>query len=1054
MSADISRARFDPLRDFAGVVLQQGRLLLDADFNELVALLDRRLRAETCDLTSFGPDPDQSGVAWVPRQTPDGFRVTLSGGGLSIGRGRMYVDGLLAENHGIERDGFDPLLSERTGTLDTPYLQQPYWQTPDPLPTTGTYLAYLDVWQREVTHLEDPGLVEIAVGVDTTARWQTAWQVRLLEAEGVSCTTDDEDIDGWPELTAPSDGRLTTGTVEVADEDDPCELPPLGGYRGLENQTYRVEIHDAGEPGEATFKWSRENASVVLPVTEMVSSTVLRLASVGKDDVLRVSTGDWVEILDDRFELDGRLGELRKVTVDDAERTIAFSGALDPDLQPANAEEAAARHLRVRRWDQSGVVRDGTGAQLEDLDAAGASGLITVPAAATTQVVLEHGVAVSFSVAAAAGRFRQGDYWIVAARTADASIELFDAAPPLGVHHHYARLGVLDFATGAESDCRRLWPPLPTEGGGEGCDCTVCVTPESHKSKALTLQAAIEIVKERGGGTICLDVGVYDLGDGVDIEGVRSLRIRGQGPATILTARGEALAITRSIAITVENLAVVSGAGGAAAIRLQNVLLADLHELVVLSYGSRDLGGSAIALAGVGLLLGLRRNVLVAPVGIGVQFVNDVGLLGAALRIEDNLVLASQRGIDLGGPCAYFHGCRVAGNDVLGASELGISASGAVAPGGSLDVTGNKVSARGAGIVVGADATVDQNTVNTLGEERGTDGIVVDAPGIPVEPGHVRITGNRVHGRAGGGIVLRTAVRTFMVKQNVLAGVGYGIAMEPLGKAERTAIDNNEVFDVAAREGPTGIGVGILVSNAGAAAVVGNTVARVGADVDSGGLAGIVVIASEDVRVSGNVVDGVGAEEGGFSAAGIAVFGPFERASVSDNSSRFRAGRLAPTDGRWWALLVQAGGRSGGGAISNEVGAPTRVVPLDDGAVVVGRAFAFAVAARGGHAGIASNTLSGGGREPACIVLVGGDVVAEGNQCLHAQAEKPSAVVLGGSSVIASSNRLRGDRAMLIIQTQENRLAAVGNLAPGGTHLNSPGAGIPGPWQSLNPQVA
>ena len=78
MSADISRVRFDPLRDFSGVVLQQGRLLLDADFNEYVALLDRRLRAETVDLTSFGPDPDQAGEAWVPRQTPDAFRVTAS----------------------------------------------------------------------------------------------------------------------------------------------------------------------------------------------------------------------------------------------------------------------------------------------------------------------------------------------------------------------------------------------------------------------------------------------------------------------------------------------------------------------------------------------------------------------------------------------------------------------------------------------------------------------------------------------------------------------------------------------------------------------------------------------------------------------------------------------------------------------------------------------------------------------------------------------------------------------------------------------------------------
>src|SRR6187397_2544859 len=120
MASDISRVRFDPLRDYAGVVLQQGRLLLDADFNEYVALLDRRLRAETCDLTSFGPDPGHAGVAWVPRQTPDAFRLTVAAGAITIGRGRMYVDGFLAENHGLEPLAFDPLLSEQMGGTDTP----------------------------------------------------------------------------------------------------------------------------------------------------------------------------------------------------------------------------------------------------------------------------------------------------------------------------------------------------------------------------------------------------------------------------------------------------------------------------------------------------------------------------------------------------------------------------------------------------------------------------------------------------------------------------------------------------------------------------------------------------------------------------------------------------------------------------------------------------------------------------------------------------------------------------------------------------------------------
>src|SRR3954447_2273825 len=468
MGSDVSRVRFDPLRDYAGVVLQQGRLLLDGDFNELVALLDRRLRAETCDLTSFGPDPDHAGVAWVPRQTPDGFRVTASAGKLTIGRGRMYVDGLLAENHGVAPTGFDPLLSERTGTADTPYEKQPYWPTPAALPGGGPHLAYLDVWRREVSSLEEPGLVEVAVGVDTTARSQTAWQVRLLPNIGTAtCTSDDDDIPGWLDVIRPSAGRLTTGTVAVAPEDDPCALPPTGGYRGLENQTYRVEVHAGGAPGAATFKWSRDNGSVAIPVVEMVTTTTLRLATVGKDDVLRVSTGDWVEILDDRYELGQEPGELRKVTVDDAARTITFAGAIPADLRPANAAEAAARHLRVRRWDQAGVVRRGTRTQLLDPEAPGSTGLVTVPATGATQVVLERGVVVSFSVApGGSGRFRAGDHWIFAARTADTSIEILTAAPPLGVHHHYARLGVVTFP-GSQSDCRRLWPPL----GGDGGDC-------------------------------------------------------------------------------------------------------------------------------------------------------------------------------------------------------------------------------------------------------------------------------------------------------------------------------------------------------------------------------------------------------------------------------------------------------------------------------------------------------------------------------------------------------------------------------------------------------
>jgi len=230
MGADFSRIRSDPLLDFAGVELKQGGVVLDADFNELGAVIDRRLRALANDVL---------GRSRVSSTTPLGFRVTVQGGMLRIDPGRLYVDGLLAENHGAPSDDagdrlFDPLLAEPAFADPVPYDAQPYLPSPPALPTGGRHLVYLDVWNRQVTHLERPALVEPAVGVESSSRVQTVWQVRVHPRVGnATCATPDDDIARWSALTAPSTGRLTTGTFEVPPADDPCELPPSGGYRGL-----------------------------------------------------------------------------------------------------------------------------------------------------------------------------------------------------------------------------------------------------------------------------------------------------------------------------------------------------------------------------------------------------------------------------------------------------------------------------------------------------------------------------------------------------------------------------------------------------------------------------------------------------------------------------------------------------------------------------------------------------------------------------------------------------------------------------------------------------
>jgi hypothetical protein len=1046
MGSDISRMRFDSLKDFGGLALQQGRLLLDAEFNEYVAMLDRRLRAESSDLTSFGPDPNHAGVAWVPRLTPDAFRVTASGGALTIGRGRMYVDGLLAENHGTGAMGFDDLLSEPTRTADTPYDQQPYWKTPDALPSGGPHLAYLDVWQREVTHLEDPSLIEVAVGVDTASRLQTVWQVRLLpEAGSGACTADDADLgQAWLDIIQPSGGRLTTATIEIDPTDDPCELPPSGGYRGLENQTYRVEIHDGGPAGSATFKWSRDNASVAMAVVEMVSTTELRLATLGRDDVLRISNNDWVEILDDHREFNQVAGVMRKVTVDDATRTISFTGALPADMQPADATDLAARHLRVRCWDQAGVVVDGTGATVEDLNDVGSDGVITVPSAATTQIVLEHGIVVSFSVDGPSNRFRPGDFWVFAARSADTSVELLDEAPPRGIHHHIARLGTVTFPA-SQTDCRRLWPPLDT--GGDACgDCTVCLTPESHTSGALTLQAAVDLIGETG-GTICLAPGIYDVGAGVAIDGARSLRIRGQGLLTMLVSQGTALTITSTFGITIENMAIIGGAQAPAAVAMKTVMGATIQETAILSFGNPDVQSSAIEVSGAAVMVAIRRNVLIGQVGIDGTGQQETGVFAGDLAVEDNII-GAVRGIDLGGRSLYLLSCRIDSNEIVTGGGNALTATGLVAPGGSLDVTSNKILTTGTGITVGPDATAADNTVSTFGENRGADGIVVTEGGFPAPPGHIRITGNRVHDRLGRGIALETPVSTIMVKQNILSDVGAGIVMDAKAVAEHVAIDNNVITRVEGGKATGGSVFGIAIVNAGAATIGTNSVTQVGLEnVEGTARVGILALACADVHMAGNRVTDIGRLEGYVgNAAGIAVVGPFERATVAENSVSFSGEISGPKEGTWSAVYI-ASSLDERGIFGDKA-----AVETDKGAIVINESWAFAVESRGAHSTLSSNTVSGGGRQPTCLVLTHGDLVATANQCSHEG--EIIAMYLGAQSVAASSNRVRGGDSMLVIDTAENRFSAVGNLAAGGTHLGGPGNMLPAPWDVLNPVVS
>lgn len=810
MATDLSRVRSDPLLDFAGVELKQGGVLLDADFNEGVSITDRRLRAAASDIL---------GRARVSSTTPDAFRITALATGLGIGRGRLYVDGLLAENHGAAPDdpadrSFDPLLAAPVFLDDLEYATQPYLPDPPTLPAQGRHLVYLDVWQRQVTHLERPALVESAVGVETSSRLQTVWQVQVMPetlGSGITCATPDEQIPGWPQQIATSDGRLTTGTVEVSPAEDPCELPPTGGYRGLENQLYRVEIHDPGQPGgTATFKWSRDNASVGSRVASLISTTELELDSVGRDEVLRFNTGDWIEIVDDRREFSQAAGEMRRIIdIDDASRRIVLSAPPPAEMLPSPAvfpdsEHPRAANLRVRRWDQKGLVyrtdASGTPVQIQDLDAS-SDGLIAVPAGAV-EVILEHGVTVRFDSAGPSG-FHAGDWWVFAARTGDASVEPLEQSPPRGIHHHYARLGVWDVPNGTVTDCRNPWPP-PVTAGGDTCACTVCVDPERHASGQMTLQMAIDLVRQRGGGTVCIEVGTYALDEPLDLGGARSLRLVGKGMNSVLITTGRAIQIgAEAQDVRLEGFAVLTRPPFNE-IADDAVVLAAAREVVLERLWVRVLNDNpnwaAIALRGALVDVAIRDCVLGGAFGVrsGSADGAEAGL--SDLRIDDNSFDCSEIAVDLRGVTVHQLVGRLRGNRVLGCLQAGLVLAGDTATGHGFEVSGNALVVAGDGIIAGLDGLHIHGNVllqAEFAEPQRQSGVRV-VGGLRQGIDDCRILGNRITGFHGAAVMVNAPrLAAMMIKHNRIDRVGQGIVLEGVLLVEQLSIENNQLSQVA-----------------------------------------------------------------------------------------------------------------------------------------------------------------------------------------------------------------------------------------------------------------
>jgi hypothetical protein len=392
MKGDFSRNTFRKKKHYSKVNMQQGRILVDADWNEQIDIDQHHERTSISDII---------GESGAPSKEKEGFRIKPKDSSYVISRGRYYVDGILCEN---EKD------CDGNEQFDLPSFGE---YSPCPI-KTGIYLVYLDVWERDITSLDDPSIRETALGsTDTSTRSKVIWQVKVLRIANIG--ESNIDIDSSPSWTCLKE--RSSGCLQATADNS--------GYRGLDNRLYRVEIHNGGDLSQATFKWSRDNGSIVSRIKSFTTiENKISISIDSKDSPTKFAAGQWVEIIDDRQDLWGLPGTMIRIqNIED--NVITFDMDTFKGATAANINYPPEFHSKIRRWESAGGF---------------------IPVTGDYYLDLEDGIQVKFGP----GHYRTGDYWTIPARTASGEIEWPNneegsiPISPEGIIHHYSPLALIE----------------------------------------------------------------------------------------------------------------------------------------------------------------------------------------------------------------------------------------------------------------------------------------------------------------------------------------------------------------------------------------------------------------------------------------------------------------------------------------------------------------------------------------------------------------------------------------------------------------------------------
>jgi hypothetical protein len=501
MKGDFSTERFQPSKHYNRVLKQQGRVDLDSDWNEQAAISQHLLRALIKDLLGRHGGPVDNCGFGLADAAAEGLKPQV--GDCVLSKGRYYVDGLLVEND-----------------LPVYYSAQPELPVPPKLASGKTYLAYLDVWERHITYIEDDGIREVALGgPDTCTRVKTTWQLKMLETGGAAAEPEPVDTAALEKQLKETLEKIDAAKAELEAERDRAKQAVIkrtitrlekqaatlkqrlaaGGPAGpAPAEPMVVECHELLKPlldwksGKLAARVEPSEPSdtpCVLPPESRyrgLENHLYRIEIHASGDTADASnmptfkwsrengsvatrwlgtTGNDVRVADSRGFAAGQWIEFTSETDDLAGQAgpLALIARIDGDVLTVTVApklKKDAVNPKVRRWDQTAN---------ENLTlVAGAIEIVPAPADGGW-INIEDGIEVRFEP----GQYRSGDYWLIPARVATGSIEWPQdasggaaALPPRGIVHHYAPLFAVT-ATGANpfvtlvKDCRCLFAPLP-----------------------------------------------------------------------------------------------------------------------------------------------------------------------------------------------------------------------------------------------------------------------------------------------------------------------------------------------------------------------------------------------------------------------------------------------------------------------------------------------------------------------------------------------------------------------------------------------------------------